>query len=129
MTRRIDTIPNAVSESRLRNTPSPTTLRPSFPQLVLQRFLRLGPQGCFWLGLGTKLGERLARFTQRMNNGQDAVAADVVRQNFAVVKFLPLDVLLVSISRTEAADVIFSTERRIGWFRLPNLLKASKYEM
>ena len=41
---------------------------------------------------------------------------NVVRQNFAVVKFLPLDVLWGSISRTESADVIFSTERRIGWF-------------
>ena len=40
----------------------------------------------------------------------------MVRQNFAVVKFLPLDVLLGSISRTESADVILSTERRIGWF-------------
>ena len=44
------------------------------------------------------------------------VGEPVVRQNFAVVKFLPLDVLLGSISRTESADVIFSTERRIGWF-------------
>jgi hypothetical protein len=30
----------------------------------------------------------------------------VVRQNFAVVKFLPLDVLLGSISRTESADLL-----------------------
>jgi hypothetical protein len=40
----------------------------------------------------------------------------VVRQNFAVVKFFPLDVLLGSISRMKSADVIFSTEWRIGWF-------------
>jgi hypothetical protein len=33
-----------------------------------------------------------------------------------MVKFLPLDVLFGSISRTESADVIFSTARRIGWF-------------
>src|SRR5215471_10776261 len=46
----------------------------------------------------------------------EAFTPAVVRQNFAVVKFLPLDVLLRSISRTESADVIFSRERRIGWF-------------
>ena len=44
------------------------------------------------------------------------VGIPVVSQNFAVVKFLPLDVLLGSISRTKSADLIFSTERRISWF-------------
>jgi len=53
----------------------------------------------------------------------------VVRQNFAVVKFLPLDVLLGSISRTESADVIAldgTTDRLVF---LPNVLKGSNCEM
>ena len=53
----------------------------------------------------------------------------VVRQNFAAVKFLPLDVLLGSISRTESADVIAldgTTDRMVF---LPNVLKGSNCEM
>jgi len=41
---------------------------------------------------------------------------DVVRQNFAAVKFFQFDVRLGSISRMKSADVIFWTERRVGWF-------------
>jgi len=35
----------------------------------------------------------------------------------------PLDVLLDSISRMKSADVIFSAERRIGWFACPIFLR------
>ena len=34
-------------------------------------------------------------------------------------EIFPLDVLLGSISRMKSADVIFSAERRIGWFACP----------
>ena len=47
----------------------------------------------------------------------------MVRLNFAVVEFLPLDVLLGSISRMKSADLIFSTERRISWFACQILLR------
>ena len=108
---------------------------------------RTDPHACFG---NTDLGNRPCsprRVTQLVDpsscncagpSGRPAPACGIPvhpRQNFAVVKFLPLDVLLGSISRTESTDVIAldgTTDRLVRLFKSllrRNLLKGINCEM